>query len=155
MRRHLPNLLTVVSALGLLVVTWSCVASNFQVRRAPAGLVLLYGQPTWRSMPIFLGAPLEAASFTSGLNRATLAAKQSGGWSFSALGFHYVGHDKWTILVAPYWFLVTATALAPAHWLWRKRTDARRRQTGACRACGYDLRGSPGRCPVCGAEPPP
>lgn len=48
-------------------------------------------------------------------------------------------------------------ALLPAHYLLRvrrRRRNARRLARGCCAGCGYDLRGSPGRCPECGLAGP-
>lgn len=56
---------------------------------------------------------------------------------------------------APVWSLVLASGVFPALWLltagqrrWRHR---RRSKKGLCVRCGYDLRGTPDRCPECGA----
>lgn len=54
---------------------------------------------------------------------------------------------------APCWFLLLLTGLPAALWLRalrRGRRRARRVRDGLCVGCGYDLRGSPGRCPECG-----
>ena len=61
---------------------------------------------------------------------------------------------RWTwaygsrIAVVPHWLPTLALAL-PAAWLTRRWR--RRPAPGLCRACGYDLRATPERCPECGA----
>ena len=58
--------------------------------------------------------------------------------------------------VVPPWMVAAASGILPALWLhrrvapWRER---RRATAGLCRACGYDLRASPDRCPECGERP--
>jgi len=53
----------------------------------------------------------------------------------------------------PHWLLCLFTALPPAiacARFARGRRRRRRSRRGLCRACGYDLRATPGRCPECG-----
>jgi hypothetical protein len=56
----------------------------------------------------------------------------------------------------PSWFLALIFALWPAvigcRWLARRRS-MRRKTSGHCLACGYDLRATPDRCPECGKVP--
>ena len=59
-----------------------------------------------------------------------------------------------TYWMAPFWALLVVFGVLPAiEWsvFSRKR---RRRASGACVHCGYDLRATPGRCPECGAVGP-
>jgi hypothetical protein len=63
----------------------------------------------------------------------------------------------WSVSKIPH-AAVIAPALVPSLlWSivrWRRRRERRRRvRLGLCLACGYDLRGSPGKCPECGAIP--
>ncbi len=58
------------------------------------------------------------------------------------------------VLVTPYWFLLLITMILPGLWASgarRKRIMRRRAARGLCLHCGYDLRGSIGRCPECGS----
>jgi hypothetical protein len=60
--------------------------------------------------------------------------------------------DIWLKLLLPHWLiaLVAALVFLLAFWPdWRRR---RRRSKGLCANCGYDLRGTPDRCPECGDE---
>ena len=56
-----------------------------------------------------------------------------------------------TTLRLPHWSAALALAALPSAWTLRLLRQRRRATAGLCRACGYDLRASPGRCPECGA----
>lgn len=111
-------------------------------------------------------SPPQGFRFGSGPARASalrLSGRQPSSWN--RLGFQFrrdVGrgdgskadnwHDNWH-LVLPYWFLAALAALLPGLWLvsYRRRSLlASRLRRGLCGRCGYDLRGTPGRCPECG-----
>ncbi len=50
----------------------------------------------------------------------------------------------------PAWLPALLFAALPACWIVLRIRAARRFGTGQCKACGYDLRATPGRCPECG-----
>jgi len=55
--------------------------------------------------------------------------------------------------IAPFWFILTITAVLPAWRLltWAQdRRSRRRARAGLCIVCGYDLQATPLRCPECG-----
>ena len=65
-------------------------------------------------------------------------------------------YKGWSLkLVVPQWFVLLVATPLPARLLWRslrRRASIRR---GRCCSCGYDLRGSPDRCPECGTAVSP
>jgi hypothetical protein len=97
----------------------------------------------------------------------------TGGSGWRVAGFEYFLNDRrflssgmmtawiWGFLILgmPLWLPAVLFALPPAAWLVRRRSARRRRQSGLCPGCGYDLRASRefGRCPECGraTAPPP
>ena len=50
----------------------------------------------------------------------------------------------------PFWSLTVATGVLPAVVYVKAKARRRRLARFACVECGYDMRGSPGRCPECG-----
>jgi hypothetical protein len=89
-----------------------------------------------------------------------------GASSWQALGFRYVQNNAWlpiaqvqfgyptarsTAIYIPHWAISVLFALLPLAVLFRVLRRRHRVRHGLCAICGYDLRGSPGRCPECGA----
>src|SRR5688572_24099284 len=60
------------------------------------------------------------------------------------------GPNGYVSIMAPLWALVLAFSVIPAAKVFLALKIRRRRRAGLCRACGYDLRASPERCPECG-----
>jgi hypothetical protein len=73
------------------------------------------------------------------------------GW----LGFGVVERSTNVIttkaVVIPYWFLMVCAGAWPGVWVIRSGRRWRWKRMGRCVWCGYDLRGSAGRCPECGS----
>lgn len=53
-------------------------------------------------------------------------------------------------VAGPAWLPVLAFLILPVAWIMRQRKSRRRVSAGLCETCGYDLRGTPERCPECG-----
>jgi hypothetical protein len=115
----------------------------------------LYGWSSWR------------VSLRPGRDRATLFSPSFNRWGF---GFHaektvgppqggwrFGGRRIW-IIYLPFWVPAALLLLPPLLWAGTRarRTLLRRRRrlSGQCVACGYDLKESPQQCPECGAVRP-
>lgn len=70
-----------------------------------------------------------------------------------ALKRHYKRVPHYTVfyVTVPFWQICTVVALLLA-WSVVSLRCAGRRPAGHCQSCGYDLRGTPERCPECGRE---
>ena len=70
------------------------------------------------------------------------------------LGSFLFSRGYWGIIILiPYWAVLPSCLIIPSLWLARRQRDLRRGREHLCPACGYDLRGTPDRCPECGATP--
>jgi hypothetical protein len=106
-------------------------ADSFAIEKPEAGWKVIHAKPEERD-DLQLVPPEHEMRFLG-------AAYRSG-----KVLFMYVQN-----ISLPMWILVLAFAIEPAIWTVRRR---RRRGPGHCRACGYDIRATPQRCPECGAE---
>ncbi len=50
----------------------------------------------------------------------------------------------------PFWLPLSFAVVPPLWWLIQRWERVRRRNSGLCRECGYDIRASRERCPECG-----
>ena len=57
------------------------------------------------------------------------------------------------VIVLPFWLPVGILAVLALRISYRSYRVRKRRLTGMCTKCGYDLRASPGECPECGGVP--
>jgi hypothetical protein len=60
--------------------------------------------------------------------------------------------DGQEVLLVRYWVLAASLGMLPLLWLALALFQAKVNR-GHCRACGYDLRATPDRCPECGTMP--
>jgi hypothetical protein len=65
------------------------------------------------------------------------------------------GRETYHVVFIPAIYLVLLAAIFPGLWLALCVRNRRRPRAGCCRACGYDLRASPERCPECGTAAAP
>jgi len=153
-KRRLLNLLTVLSVLLCVVVAYlwarSYAPQEFVCRILDGKVLLLYV------------TPVHARQLEPGRQEYTnvrwvvdrFRAEPRNRLAWRVLGFEFVvGPDfrdshSHVLVGLPFWLIALAAAgllLALAH--------ARRRylvRPGLCAKCGYDLRGTPDRCPECG-----
>ena len=103
--------------------------------------------------------PLESRGWFTGRN-GLLPSGLPGGNAALAFDLQDFGpgapRERGWLVCLPYWAVFAPTA--GAAWLCLSGTARRRRaaraRAGLCRACGYDLRATPGRCPECGTMAP-
>lgn len=57
------------------------------------------------------------------------------------------------LISIPYWVIALLLSILPVGSIRRWRLRQRRLNLGLCCRCGYELRGSSGRCPECGTLP--
>ena len=57
------------------------------------------------------------------------------------------------VVMFPHWLLLVAFAVPATPAFFVELARRRRRKSGCCASCGYDLRATPERCPECGTVP--
>src|SRR4051794_144627 len=103
--------------------------------------------------PGFYSHPREARSHAAGRQYGPLVHVGLGYQRVDLPGAPTAGWATFRFLLIPFWAHAILFAVLPIRALrscLRSRCEARREASGLCIACGYDLRGTPQRCPECG-----
>jgi hypothetical protein len=172
-RRALRHAFTILSALSLLLCVAACVlwvrsmseADGFDAHWDDSNYSNLTGRSDSGGIELSLKVWEPEPSTRAPLDgRRYVAPRYDTGSRASRfrLGIinmdHYAGEgnltvvegDRYLELELPHWASVAATGALPTWFTLLYVRRKRRRTSGSCRACGYDLRASPDRCPECG-----
>ena len=150
MKRHATTILAAVSLMLCIVALFAWVRSHLGesilLGSIPGALAFGSFDASQSFIENFWGAsgdsgPLRALSTMGNPRRALGFLHNSGNWNGAAF---------WIIAI-PYWLIVPLTAILPLRWWLHRRRRRAWAVSGRCLGCGYDLRGSPDRCPECGA----
>jgi hypothetical protein len=97
---------------------------------------------------IFQGSRFSSHDYLPGFSTGSGPATMTGGSTPGVVIQASVMTVAWIwIVLLP--LLLTLGLLSK--FIWQRHISARRLRMGLCVHCGYDLRGTPGRCPECGA----
>jgi hypothetical protein len=173
MKRPLRTSLTLLSLLLLVAVAWlirprgqrvdTCfhrtAGGQYYVASVYPGKVS-FGRSTGTTSLLWLASASPPRRVPWGHNSG-----RAGGWSspssrWNRLGFWHFPRSAWIVnenmemvtyeqWVVPKWFVLLVMAV-PVAGLAAARFLRRRRGSGLCPECGYDLRASPEQCPECG-----
>jgi len=101
--------------------------------------------------------PTILVSMPGGTNRLIRVAVPSGGTALLPYGpsdisplVPWLEGTPYLAIIVPYWAIALVIGVYPIDRFRRVLRGAIRRHRGCCVACGYDLRGTPARCPECG-----
>ena len=98
----------------------------------------------WRALPT-----IRARELLTGYEAGASYRLNALGFQYLALGNSRAASHR--MVIVPIWAVALATAVMPTWRLHQRRRLRLRSATGLCLTCGYDLRGTPHRCPECGA----
>ena len=171
MTRRLLNLLTALSLLLCVAVVALWVRSYFVTEvagwgrvghGAGAGRLRVYGVGSGRGRVVLVvvdSAPSElnpeyARGFYLREPPAEVERDRPHLSVWNRMGFFLLERPENGVIL-PMWLLAVAAMALPVCRATAWRRARKRRLTGHCPGCGYDLRATPGRCPECGTAPPP
>jgi hypothetical protein len=74
------------------------------------------------------------------------------GGQFLGVGFYQAYTPRVNYLLMPLWLVWGLAAVPVVSAIWKSVRKRWRKSVNLCEGCGYDLRGSGGKCPECGRE---